>query len=310
MGVLASLSAGFDMVTRQLWLLTLPAALDVFLWLGPRLKAPGLWVYVAFEIPNELDTQTRLLAQDLQQTLRAAIESFNWLSLLRPTLLGVPGLMDGTATPMPAGMTPVEWQIDDPLSLLGIVLISIVIGIGLGGLYWSLIARQARDERIDWGAVIARMSVVWPRLIGLGALIVGLALVIWLGAVLITVMLGAALGAINTLTVMLAVSLIVWLLFYFAFSLHGIVLYNQRVIEAVRASIRLGRTQFWPVCGMILALIAVEWGMSLIWRLASTDSWLWVAAIFGNAFVVSGVSTATMLFYMDRVPVPSSAIAP
>ena len=294
------------MVTRQLWLLALPAALDVFLWLGPRLRAPDLWRYVAFDIPAGLDTQTRLMAQDLQQTLRAAIEGFNWLSFLRPTLLGVPGLMDGASTPAPVGMKPVEWQIDTLLGLMGIVLISLLIGVGLGGLYWSLIARQARDERLDWGAVIARMSVVWPRLIGLGALIVGLALAICLGAALITLML----SAISTLAVMLAVSLIIWLLFYFAFSLHGIVLYNQRVMEAVRASVRLGRTQFWSVFGMILALLAVEWGMSLIWRLASTDSWLWGVAIFGNAFVAAGVSTATMLFYMDRVPVPSSAIAP
>ena len=308
-GILASLSTGFDTVTRQLGLLLLPAALDVFLWLGPRLKAASLWALVEFEIPSGLDAQTRLFAQDLQTRVRQAIESFNWLSALRPTLLGVPGLMDGTAALTPAGVAPPEVQVDSPGSLAVIVLLLAVVGIGLGGLQWSLIARQVRDGRIDWGAALGRMSVIWPRLIGLGLLVIGSMLAVWLGAVLITLLLGAVFEVLSTLAVMLALSLMIWLLFYFTFGLHGIVLYNQRVLDAVRTSFRLGRAQFWSVFGMILALIAVEWGMGLIWRLAPMDSWLWAVAIFGDAFVVAGVSLATMLFYLDRVPIPSSALA-
>ena len=309
-GILASLSTGFDTVTRQLWLLLLPAALDVFLWLGPRLKAASLWALVEFDIPGGLDAQTRLFAQDLQTRVRQAIESFNWLSALRPTLLGVPGLMDGTAAPTPAGVAPPEVQMDSPGSLAVIVLLLAVVGIGLGGFYWSLIARQVRDGRIDWGAALGRLPVIWPRLIGLGLLVLGSMLAVWLGTVLITLLFGAAFEALSTLAVMLALSLMIWLLFYFTFGLHGIVLYNQRVLDAVRTSFWLGRTQFWSVFGMILALIAVEWGMGLIWRLAPMDSWLWAVAIFGDAFVVAGVSLATMLFYLDRVPIPSSALAP
>jgi len=48
LGIFTALSTGFDAVTRQLWLLALPAALDIFLWLGPRLKAPGVWSLFMF----------------------------------------------------------------------------------------------------------------------------------------------------------------------------------------------------------------------------------------------------------------------
>jgi len=220
------------------------------------------------------------------------------------------GWYGASATGAPTGFAPTELQVDSPAGLIVVVVFLAAIGIGLGGLYWSLIARQARDGRVDWGAAIGRMSVVWPRLVGLALLIVGSMLAIWLAAVLITLVLGTALEMISTLVVMLALSLIIWLLFYVTFGLHGIVLYNQRVLDAVWTSFRLGRTQFWSVFGMILALVAVEWGMGLIWRLAPLDSWLWAVAILGDAFVVAGVSMATMLFYMDRVPIPSSALAP
>ena len=37
-GVFSTLSAGFELTTRYLWLMLLPAALDFFLWIGPRLS--------------------------------------------------------------------------------------------------------------------------------------------------------------------------------------------------------------------------------------------------------------------------------
>jgi len=61
---------------------------------------------------------------------------------------------------------------------------------------------------------------------------------------------------------------------------------------------------------MLAAFVAIDLGMHQIWRLAPTGSWLWVAAILGNSFVAAGLSVATMVFYMDRVPIPGSALMP
>lgn len=307
-GILASLSTGFDTVTRQLWLVALPVGLDLFLWLGPRLNAAGLWRLVSFDIPSGLDAQTRLFAQDVQTTIRQIFESTNWFVWLRPMLLGVPGLMGG-ARQSPAGIPAAEWQLADTVSFFTGLAALAVFGVGLGGLYWSLIARQARDGRLDWGAALGRMTVVWPRLIGLALLIAGIVFLIWTPVVMLSLFLGGALGLLGALIVMAALSLLAWLLFYVTFSLHGIVLYNQRVLDAVRASVWLGRTYFWSTFGLLAALVAIEWGMGQIWSLAPVDSWLWAVSIGGNAFVVTGLSMATMVFYMDHVPVPQSALA-
>ncbi len=307
-GILAALSTGFDTVTRQLWLLVLPLGVDLFLWLGPRLKAAGLWSLVSFDIPSGLDAQTRLFAQELQTTIRQTFETTNWFVWLRPMLFGVPGLMGGAGQP-PAGIPPAEWQLSDNVSFFVALAVLAVLGVGLGGLYWSLIARQARDGRVDWGAALGRMAVVWPRLIGLALLITGIAFLIWAPLVMLGLILGGALGLLGALAVMSALSLLAWLLFYVTFSIHGIVLYNQRVLDAVRASVRLGRTYFWSTFGLLAALVAIEWGMGLIWSLAPADSWLWAVSIAGNAFVVTGLSMATMVFYMDRVPIPRSTLA-
>lgn len=297
------------MVTRQLWLLALPVGLDLFLWLGPRLNAAGLWSLFQFAIPPGLDAQTRLFAQDLQVTARQAIESANWFGGLRPLLFGVPGLVSDAGAALPDGSRPIEWVLASPVVFFAVLLALMAIGVGLGGLYWSLIARQVRDGRIDWAAALGRMSEVWPKLIGQALILIGLALLIWLLAAALSLALGAASGLLGALVVMLALSLLIWLLFYLSFSVHGVVLYNQSVIEAMRASIWLGRAHFAPTLGLLCAVIAVEWGMRLIWNLAPSDSWLWAISIGGNAFVVAGLSTATVVYYADRVPIPRSTLA-
>ena len=296
------------MVTRQLWLLALPVGLDLFLWLGPRLNAAGLWSLFQLAIPSGLDAQTRLFAQDLQVTLRQAIESANWFGGLRPLLFGVPGLVNGATQALPDGDRPAEWVLASPAVFFAVLIVLMAVGVGLGGLYWSLIARQVRDGRIDWAAALGRMTEVWPKLLGQALLMIGLVLLIWLVVAALSLVLGAASGLLGALLVMLALSLLIWLLFYLSFSMHGIVLYNQPVIDSMRASIWLGRAHFTPTLGLLCAVIAVEWGMRLIWNLAPGDSWLWAVSIGGNAFVVTGLSMATMVYYADRVPIPRSTL--
>src|SRR2546422_9788340 len=41
-GLIDTLQAGFDTVNRNLWLLALPIAIDVFFWLGPQLTLGSL----------------------------------------------------------------------------------------------------------------------------------------------------------------------------------------------------------------------------------------------------------------------------
>ncbi len=310
LGILAALSTGFDAVTRQLWLLALPAALDVFLWLGPRLKTPGVWRLFMFEIPTGLDVNTRLFAQDFQDSLQHVLENANWFVwLLRPALLGVPGLSDALVEP-PPGVTPTVWPLGDIGALVAAVIILAVLGVGLSGFYWSLVARQARDGRIDWWAAWGRMAVVWPRMLALALLLIGGVTIIWTPALILSALLGSALGLLGALLVMVSFALLVWLLFYTAFSVHGIVLYNQRVLDAVRASVDLCRAHFWKTLGLLAALIAIEWGMGEIWNQVPPGSWLWAVSIAGNAFVVAGLSMASMMYYMEHVAVPRSTLVP
>ena len=51
---------------------------------------------------------------------------------------------------------------------------------------------------------------------------------------------------------------------------------------------------------LILLSVGIYIGMGFVWNIPPSDSWLRAAGILGHAFTVTGLFTATALFYMDR----------
>jgi hypothetical protein len=151
LGVIGSLTAGFEIVGRHLWLITLPVLLDLLLWLGPRISvAPLLQQFVALLTaqPTLNPTTTHQVVQAIQ-LLKQFGERFNLLSLLGVLpLLNVPSLLAWHAPEIvsPLGephvllitslLTPIAW---------GTVLVP--IGLTLGFLYLNSLARQVRTMR-------------------------------------------------------------------------------------------------------------------------------------------------------------------
>src|SRR5512138_3428373 len=80
-GVIGSLRAGFDAVSSHVVLILLPAVLDIFLWLGPRLSMNKL---IGPVLPSNFKWMPELplfSAVDPKETAQA-LEHFNLLSLL------------------------------------------------------------------------------------------------------------------------------------------------------------------------------------------------------------------------------------
>src|SRR5574342_679452 len=86
-GVMGSLRAGFDAVASHVALILLPAVLDIFLWLGPRLSVNGLISPILTIIFNQARlsvtsaTDLKQFAQT-QTFISEMVARFNLLSLL------------------------------------------------------------------------------------------------------------------------------------------------------------------------------------------------------------------------------------
>jgi hypothetical protein len=121
-GVMGSLRAGFDAVSRHVALILLPMALDVLLWLGPRFSVDGLLA----PFLNMLFDQTRLTLTSSAEVSRftefetlfnQTVEHFNVLSLLsrlQTFPIGVSSLLADmpVETPSAAGGTDRLFPVD------------------------------------------------------------------------------------------------------------------------------------------------------------------------------------------------------
>lgn len=305
LGVIQSLSSGFDLVTRHPELMLLPLLLDVFLWLGPRLSAYPLFraSIELLQSPDVVEALGAASAQQLQileKVLDQAGQTFNLFWWLSPALLGVPGLMVGApALKLPNGLPPV-WPISSGFTYLALFAVLSILGLALSAAYWGMLASRVRQEPLSLGHIGA----LWWALFKITILLTVVGLLIGF-PVLVAMTLAALFSPlVAQLVLLMGLSLMIWVLFSLAFTVHGIALRGISVLRAVQTSVLLMRIYGLPTTGLILIALAIYIGLGFVWNIPPADSWLKAAGILGNAFVATGLITATALYYMDRTQEP------
>jgi hypothetical protein len=293
-GIIQSLSSGFDLVTRHPELMLLPILLDVFLWLGPRLSAYPL--FRAFIDLMQSPSGAETLGPSFQELLDQVGQVFNLFWWLSPTLLGVPSLMVGApALKVPNG-PPTIWPVSSTLTYLALFLVLNVAGLGLAAAYWGLLSSRVRKAPFSPGRIV----VLWWGLIKIAVLLTVVTLMIGFPTLLVVTLVGLFSPLVAQLVLVMGGAVLLWALFYLAFTLHGVALRDAWVFQAVRASVALMRTQFVPTLGLVMIVLAIYLGMGFVWNIPPSDSWLRVAGILGHAFTATGLITATALYYLDR----------
>jgi hypothetical protein len=302
MGVIQSLSSGFDLVTRHPELMLLPILLDVFLWLGPRLSAYPLFIALidAMSSPDMVQALGPTSApqmEALHNLLDQAGRAFNLFWWLSPTLLGVPGLMVGVPVPQAPSGLPQVWAISNGLVYFALFLGLSIAGLALSAVYWGMLASRVRQASPSLG----QMTGLWWGLCKISVLLTLLGLAIGLPITFVMTLAMLFSPLVAQVVALLGISAAIWVLFYLAFTVHGIALRDVPVLQSMRDSILLMRYQFPSTVGLILVALAIYIGLGFVWNIPPSDSWLRAAGILGHAFVATGLLTATALYYVDRM---------
>ncbi len=161
-GIFATISAGFDLTARHLWLLIVPVILDVFYWLGPRLRFQELIEQLLVLLPAEAEVL------ELGTQLADAAPHTNLFTSLTVQLIGVPALMIGLApevTPLAAQF----YDVNNWSTWLGLFLVFSLAGLLLTALFYTLIASVVSEQipPLSAGHWSKRILSSWLRLIGL-----------------------------------------------------------------------------------------------------------------------------------------------
>jgi hypothetical protein len=300
-GVFSTLSAGFELTTRYLWLMIIPAGLDFFLWIGPRLSFRPLVETLVAQLPAEASPM-------LPATMLEAIRGINYFTYLSVPLLGVPALMAGQSPELiparpaiieRAGMG--EW--------FGYLTLLTLGGLLLTAIYYCLIAYALRrkgaaaagtSSDFGMGRFARRVGRTWLRLIGLAALSVALALVIVLPVSLLAGFLSLLSQAIAAFVILGAVLLLIWIMMFFSYTPQGMTLNPRAFLPAVGESVRLFRDALPASLGLLVIVTLARRLLSFI--LLSADSGTWVTGInlLAHAYISTALIVALFIFYRDR----------
>lgn len=321
-GVFSTLSAGFELTTRYLWLMLVPAALDLFLWIGPRLSfrplIEGLLATSLAQLPAGMP------ALDAAALTEAAgrINHFAYLSV---SLLGVPALMAG---PMPE-KTPITPLVIDGGGLgawLGWLVVFTLAGLLLTALFYNLIAYAMRRAMAAANAAAAttaaaaananatppalpplgparflrRTLQTWLRLVALLALAVGVMLVILIPVALLAGFVALLSQAVAVFVLFGAVVLIMWLLMFFSYTPQGMLLNPRRLPFAIADSVRLFQRNLPAALGLLVVVVLARQLLSTVLLTADSGTWVTTINILAHAYIVTALTVALFIFYRDR----------
>jgi len=302
-GVIASLQAGFNVVSSRVVLIILPVLLNAFLWLGPRLSV-GKWYGGIITAWINLLKQSGLPAKDLAVYTENApvlvdfMEKLNWLGWIRTLPIGIPALLLDIPTkfpvPTPLGIQNVI-QLPSFILVMGSILLLTFSGWLSGGLYFRIVAGASLGEEeagiglIRVFAQTVLLSVIW----GIGSVIILLPLLI-----VITV-----LAAINALLAQAAFFIILFFVFWLVvplfFTPHGIFVRKQNALVSIISSLRMSRFTLPTSSMFVLSVFLLSRGLSYLWRVPASDSWLLLVGIVGHAFISTTLLSASFVYYRD-----------
>lgn len=217
--------------------------------------------------------------------------------------------------------------VDSPLVMLGLLALFSTIGLLVGIGYFVGIARVVARATVHSGAGgggSARVNLrptppvaAAPRPVDLPALgwhwvgsgvkigIFALGVLGLLTAVFVPIFVAVSLLALlspvlASFGLILSISMVLWLGLYLVFVPHGITINGLGVLRAVWGSVQMVQWNLFGVMGLYALYFGISVGLGFLWALPEPDSWVYGVAIVVHAFIATGLTTATFVFYADR----------
>lgn len=300
--LISALLAGFDTITNHIGLILFPIAFDLLLWFGPHLRLETLIKGVVGQLPsmpgmtNPENLQAVRLSQELWLLMA---ERLNVLAFLRTYPVGVPSLMSGRQPIETPFGSPLLMDIPSFWGFVGLWLLMIAAGLVAGALYYQAVSQASLDGKVEWGRVLTQWRWAASQVILLALFLGGLVILIGIPASCLLSMIvlgGLPLGQFGLL---LVGGILVWALFPFIFSAHGIFIYKYKMWVSLAQGARLTRMTMLRTSLLFVVIFLISEGLNTLWRVPSESSWLSLIGVTGHAFVATSLLAGSFIYYRD-----------
>jgi hypothetical protein len=295
LSIIDTLTTGFNTVTKKPWLAVVPAVLDLFLWLGPKLSAAPVINQMVATFRQAMQAVASTGTQDANLTnmfetlvteLQTTVGHTNLFALLAWGQLGMPSI---------AGGRPISPEVDRVIELssygqmLGGELLVLAVGLLMACFFLGLLGQEVRTADPDLAGVLHRLPMYWLRMTILFVPF-GIMLIILLS---VSFILGVFAFFIWVI--------ILWAMFYLFFVPQAITLLDAKPLAALWSSFAVVRSSFWSTLGLVLLVNVISLGLGLVLRALLASPVGTVVAILVNAYVGTGLTAATFVFFRERI---------
>lgn len=292
-----ALTAGFDATSRHLILVIFSVVLDLFLWLGPRLRMDAI---LAAAI-QQIQSIPNVGSPEVFQILHTTAQELNFFSVIRTYPVGVPSLVAARlSADTPAGQA-LGWEIPSTSLAAALWLLLTFVGITVGTLFFTLVAQSAVDGKINWKIAFYQL----PRaslqicLLAITCFFLVLAAFLPFSCLLAILMASPGISQIGNLFLLIFAGFLIWLLAPLLFSPHGIVLNQLNVLSSILRGFYLTRLTLPSTSMMFLIILLLSQGLDVLWNIPDTTSWLLLLGIAGHAFVTTSLLASSFIYYHD-----------
>lgn len=296
-GIINSIKAGFDMIASHITAILLPLMLNLFLWLGPRLRMNALFDSIKSEV-IAIWKAGGVPAEDIQRILswyETTIPSINLFWLLRTFPIGISSLLfPQQAASTPLG-SPLILQVS-AVSLVGWIFILNLLGWIGGGLYFRSVAWLAIQDKNNPPIRISRV-IVQTVLTSIFWSILSVMILVPVFLVLAVVLQFSPFIA-NLLVLFLSL-VSMWVVVPLFFWPHGIFLRRQNFATAIFSSVQMTRFTLPTSSMFVLTIFLLSVGLNFLWSIPPQDSWMTLVGIFGHSFVTTALLAASFVYYRD-----------
>lgn len=291
--------AGYETVSKHLYLVLFPILLDLFLLFGFRITIVELMQksIQRFVLPP---SATADIVASWEVFKTQSLEFFRYFSLtsfLRSFPVGIPSLFSVAAFERnPLGEFQFI-QLSEAWSVLVVILAATLIGLFLAYLLYRLVAQATASQSVPVEFVIESRSLLSWLLIP--AVTIGLIFLVVLPAMLMISLIGALLPIFTSIGYFFLTVAIITLLIPVLFTPHLIVLEKLTFPQALLTSIRTVRMTNAKTTTFLFLAILANYLTNMLWRIPSDDSWMLMVGIFGHA-IISIVTLAGSFHYIQE----------
>jgi hypothetical protein len=296
-GIINSIKVGFDIIATHIWAILLPLLLNLFLWLGPRLRMDALFNSMKTDVIS-IWTASNIPAEDIKRAMdlyENTIPRINLFWIFHTIPIGISSLfLPQKISQTPLG-DPANLQVSAESLLVWIFFLALCGWIG-GGMYFRSVAWLSMDNK-DVPLMSVSHAILQTILISLSWIFLFIVFAIPV-LLILAVVLQFSTTIANLLILFLCIASM-WLIVPLFFWPHGVFMKQQNVITSILSSVQLMRFSLPTSSMFVLTVFLLAFGLNFLWSIPSEDSWMMLLGIFGQSFVATALLAASFVYYRD-----------